>query len=117
MSKIPALIAKVNALQGKVNQAEGYAQACRAAVTQLEGALGALSSVSIDVAGMRSQSARVDRAREKAVSAQQGVRATRSRVSDAAGELNRIASKWERKADAFRSDLNAAKAELAGAVG
>jgi fructose/tagatose bisphosphate aldolase len=112
MSKVAALAAKVRALQASVDEAEGYAQACRATAARLEGPLGTLSGVTIDVAGMRSKSAKVDRTRARAESAQDVVDSARSRLSNAVGDLDGVARKYERKAAALRADLKAASYQL-----
>lgn len=112
MSKVDILAARVDALQAKVDEAEGYARACRAAAAKLAGPVGALSGVSIDVGGMRSRSAAVDRARSNAESAGDLVSTARSRLSDAVSDVEDIALKYERKADAARADLKAASYQL-----
>ena len=116
MSDVAALSARVDALQAKVDEAERYAQACRAAVARLKAPADALSAVSVDVAGLRSKSAKVDRARARAASAGRDVNAVRSRVSDALGDLERVARTYERRAQEARLDLRAASMQLAYAV-
>ena len=116
MSDVTALSARVDALQAKVDEAERYAQACRTAVARLRGPAEALSGVSVSVAGMRSRSAKIDRARARASSAGRDVDAIRSRVTDALSDLERVARTYERRAQEARLDLRAASMQLAHAL-
>ncbi|MFY1625662.1 hypothetical protein ACN261_08100 [Micromonospora sp. WMMD723] len=116
MSNVDALAARVRALKERVDEADGYARACRAALARLRGPLGTLSTVSVDVGGLRSRSAKVDRARSQAESAREVVGTARSRLADAAGDLGRIAGRYERQADMARADLRAARKQLAAAM-
>ncbi|MFF3853580.1 hypothetical protein [Micromonospora sp. NPDC002575] len=116
MSNVDALAARVRALEEKIDEADGYARACRAALARLRGPLDTLSTVSVDVGGLRSRSAKVDRARSRAESAREVVGTARSRLADAAGDLGRIAGRYERRADTARADLRAARKQLAAAV-
>jgi chromosome segregation ATPase len=116
VSDVAVLSARVDALQAKVDEAERYAQACRTAVARLRAPADALSGMSVDVAGLRSRSAKIDRARARAASAGRDVDAVRSRVADALSDLERVARTYERRAQQARLDLRAASMQLAYAL-
>jgi hypothetical protein len=113
VTAVDALAAKVRALQDRVDEAEGYAAACRAAATALHEPLAALGRVSVDVGGMRSRSRKVDRAKAGAEAAASTVHSIRSRLADAVSDLEGIAGRYQRRADAARLDLRAASMQLA----
>lgn len=113
VSNVAALTARVDALRNDVDEADGYAEACRAAASRLQGTVATLAGVSVDTGSMRSRSARVVRATAKAEDAQDAIRSTRSTLDGTVDDLRGIARKYERKADAARADLRVAQAELA----
>ncbi|WP_139342309.1 MULTISPECIES: hypothetical protein [Protofrankia] len=116
MSEVDILRARADALQDSLDEADRYARECRAVAARLRAPLDRLSDVTIDVRGMRSKSARIDRARTRAESARNAVGSARANVSDMVDELQNIARRYERKADAARADLTVATSRLAMAV-
>jgi hypothetical protein len=115
VSNVAALSARVDALRKDVDEADGYAEACRAAASRVQGTVATLAGVSVHTGSMRSRSARVARATGKAEDAADAIRSARSTLDGAVDDLRGIARKYERKADAARADLRVAQAELAAA--
>ncbi|MER5643743.1 hypothetical protein [Streptosporangium sp. NPDC002524] len=116
MSTVATLTARVEALRDAADEADGYAQACRYAARRIHGVSAALSGVSVDTGGMRSRSARVERAKTTAEGAGGAVRSTRAALDRAVNELQSIARKYDRKADAARAALRVARTQLATAL-
>jgi len=105
--------ARVDALRAEVEEAERYARACRTAATKLQDRADALGAVSPVTGGMRSRSARINRARTRVGSACAAVDAVRTALSEVVCDLGGIARRYDRKADAARADLRAASLQLA----
>lgn len=116
MSNVAALSARVEALRKDVTEADGYAEACRAAAGRLDQTAGALAGVTVHAAPMRSRSARVTRATGNAERATDAVRSVRSALDGAGDDLRGIARKYARRAEAARADLRIAQAQLAAAI-
>lgn len=116
VSNVAALSARVEALRKDVDEAEGYAEACRAAASRLDRTAAALARVTVHAAPMRSRSAGIERATGKAEGAAGAVRSVRSALDGAVDELRGIARRYARRADAARAELRIAQARLAAAV-
>ncbi|MEU8385077.1 hypothetical protein [Streptosporangium sp. NPDC048865] len=116
MSTVATLTARVEALRDAADEAEGYARACRSAARRIQGVSAALSGVTVDTGGMRSRSARVERAKTTAEGAGVVVRSTRAALDGTVNELQGIARKYDRKADAARADLRVARTRLEAAL-
>lgn len=116
MSRVAALQARVDALEGQVEKYLAYAKACRTAAEKVSGSGDAIAPDPVDLGTMQSRAPRIDRAQRKVASAQTTVVRVRSRLSEAASDLGSIADKWQRKADGAITQLAAARVELAAAL-